>query len=273
MKSNGGSINTVRGSGDGRCSVAISSDHQLTNQPTASSRMRSARKPLMSMGVVAMMGMLLSACTNPGTAALGTNVPLKPAPDLTGSATPGLRVWRSPDLAASERAASAYMIPPVTVYRGKGSFYSDLSPQDVDQVAAMLTQNVREEMGRHFKLVNQAGPGVVTISLILAKITPPHADYSAAGPSGIPGTLVGMPEGPGTTAGTLTVSGKFTESQTGALLVGFVAPVSPQVADLPRPGTPARALEFADAASHQFASDLVNAVLRQRAINQAPAKK
>jgi hypothetical protein len=165
------------------------------------------------------------------------------------------------------------MIPAVNVYHGKGSFYSDLTPQDVDQVAAMLTKDVRDEVARHFKVVNQPGPGVMTISLTLAKITPPHADYSAAGPSGIPATLVGMPDGPGTEPGTLTIAGKFLSSDSGKLLVGFVAPVSPQVMDLPRPGTPSRALEFAESASHQFATDLVNGIIRQRALNGLPTPR
>ena len=253
--------------------VTRSSDQLTSGGSSVFSRMRSARKPLTGMGVVAALGIMLSACANPGTAALGTDVPLKKAPDLAGAATPDVRIWRSPDLNQSERATTAYMIPPVTVYHGKGSSYSDLSAAEVDQVAAMLTTDVRQEMARHFKIVNQAGPGVTTISLILAKITPPHADYSAEGPSGIPATLVGMPEGPGTTAGTLTVSGKFTSSQSGKLLVGFVAPVSPDVMDLPRPGTPARALEFAEAASHQFANDLVNGIIRQRALAGLPTSK
>jgi hypothetical protein len=34
--------------------------------------------------------------------------------------------------------------------------------------------------------------------------------------------------------------------------------------DLPAPGRPTRALDFADAACEQFASDLVRAMVRQR---------
>ena len=79
--------------------------------------------------------LLIPACSNPSTTALGTNVPLAPAPDLAGAGTPGVLVWRSPDLAAQERMASAYLIPPATVYRGRGSYFADLSPQQVDDIA------------------------------------------------------------------------------------------------------------------------------------------
>lgn len=273
MKSNDGSINTVDGGDVIRCRTPMERTLRTGAPPGAASKFHSARKPIAGLGIVAALGMLLSACANPGAAALGTNVPLTPAPELAGAATPGVVIWRAPELAEHERAATAYLIPPVTVYRGKGSFYSDLSAEQVDGIAANLTQNVRAEIGRHFKIVNQPGPGVVTISLILAKITPPHAEYSAVGLSNLPATAVGMPEGPGTTAGTMTVSGKFSDSQSGRLLVGFVAPVSPEVMDLPRPGNPARALDFADAASHQFSIDLVNAIIRQRQINKVSTPK
>jgi len=233
---------------------------------------RFARGPMVGMGVVAIMGMLLSACANPGVTALGTNVPLAPAPDLAGAATEGVMIWRTPDLGEHQSATKAYMIPPVTVYRGKGSFFSSLSPQQVDDVAAGLTTAVRAEVGRHFKVVNESGPGIVTLSLILAKIVPPRVEYASKGFKATADLPVGV-DGPGMTAGTMTVSGKFSDSQTGKLLVGFVAPVSPEVFDLALPGNPARALDFADAATQQFATDLVNAIIRQRQINKVPVTK
>lgn len=234
-----------------------------TAQPAeTSSATRSTRSMTAGGAAIVALGLLLSGCTNPGKTALGENVPLKPAPDLAGAATPGVVIWRAPDL-AQERVASAYLIPPVQVYHGRGSWYSDLSQQDVDQIAANMTQIVRSEVGRHFKVTNTAGPGVVAINLTLAKITPPHANYTPVGPFSEE-VAADMPAGQGTMAGTLTVSGKFVDSDSGKLRVGFVAPVSPQVMDLPRPGNPARALDFANVASQQFANDLVNAMIRQR---------
>jgi hypothetical protein len=220
------------------------------------------------------VGLMLAGCTNPGARAIDANVPLTPAPDLTGAATPGVTVWRSPDLQAGQQA-SAYLIPPATVYRGRGSYYADLSPQQVDDVAAQITKDVRAEVARHFKVVDTGGPGVSSINLVLVRVVPPRPDYVSSGPtSNVVGSAlaVGMPEAGGTTAGTMTVAGKFIDTQTGALVVAFSAPVSPTVMDLPTPGRPGRAFDFAGVASQQFASDLVKAMIRQRQNSGAAVK-
>jgi len=193
----------------------------------------------LTQGVAALIAaaLLLSACTNPSTTALGTNVPLAPAPDLAGAASPGSVVWRSPDLAEHERGASSYLIPPATVYRGQGAYFPDLSPQQVDSIAADLTRDVRAEVGRRFRVVNAAGPGVFTLELILLKAVPPHQQYVKSGPYDVANLAVGMPNEGLTTAGSLTVAGKFIDSATSKLLVGFSSPVSPQMMDPPARGT------------------------------------
>ncbi len=217
--------------------------------------------------------LLLSACTNPSTTALGTNVPLAPAPDLAGAASPGSVVWRSPDLAQRERGASAYLIPPATVYRGQGAYFPNLSPQQVDAIAADVTRDVRAEVGRHFRVVNAPGPGVFTLELILLKAVPPQPQYVTSGPYTISALAVGMPDQGAMTAGSLTVAGKFIDAATGKLLVGFSSPVSPQMMDLAGPASAGNTLDFAEVASQQFASDLVRAIIRTRQNNQAMAPK
>jgi hypothetical protein len=150
------------------------------------------------------------------------------------------------------------MIPPATVYRGQGSFFP-LSPQQVDEIAAELTKDVRAEIGRHFKVVNAPGPGILTLDLILVTAVPPQvaADYGNEFEA-----IMALPGQEGGAAnGAMTVSGKFTDSTTGKLLVAFLAPVSPQDMD---PSAPGRAPDFAQVASEQFATDLVKAIIRQR---------
>ncbi|WP_158258289.1 DUF3313 family protein [Rhodopila globiformis] len=227
-------------------------------------------RSMLAASVAGAFGLLLAACTPPGARALDTNVPLTKAPeDLSGAAPMGTRLWRSPELAAAERSASAYQIPPATVFRGRGSYYADLSPDQVDQVAAMCTRDVRSAVARRFRVVDQPGPGVFRLELILARLVPPRPQYAA--PAGWnfagPALSVGMPEAGGSTAGTMTMSGKFIDSQNGNLLVAFSSPVSPTVMDLPAPGRPQRVLDFADAACEQFADDLVRAMVRQRQAN------
>jgi hypothetical protein len=255
--------------------MALSSMGTFAMRPTycvkspTRSKIARAIVPVSAAAVLAATTVLLSAC-NPGKAALDTNVPLKPAPDLKGAATPGVRIWRSPDLA--QHLASAYIIPPVTVYHGEGASFADLTPQEVDGIAAGLTKEVRAEVGRHFKVVNTPGPGVATIELILVRVDPPRFEYVGSGPYEISELAVGMPNAGGMTAGSLTISGKFIDSDTAKLRVAFIAPVSPQVMDLPAPGNPARALDFAQAGSEQFAADLVHAMLRETRLSQMPQK-
>jgi hypothetical protein len=225
--------------------------------------LRRFRAVLISPMALAALGLLLSAC-NPGPRAVGENVPLTAAPDLAGAAPAGSVVWRSPELGTAEHTASAYFIQPATVYRGRGSYFADLSPQQVEEIVATLTKDVREAIGRRFRVVDGPGPGVFTLQLILVRVVPPRPAYVASGPYNVSALAVGMPEAGGTTAGTMTVAGKFLDSQTSKLLAAFSSPVSPTVMDLPAQGRPARALAFADEASEQFASDLVKAIVRQR---------
>jgi hypothetical protein len=233
--------------------------HQLSVTVTSSTRYVSFK----SIGLAAAAVLLLAACTPPGTRALDAGVPLTRAPDLAGAAPNGSKIWRSPDLAAAEHAASAYAIPPATVYRGRGSYFAGLSPSQVDQIAAMLTKDVRTAIGRRFKVVDAPGPGVFTVELILVNVTPPRP-AGTDDQDAVAALAIGMPNAGGTIAGTMTVAGKFIDSQTGKMLVAFSSPLSPTVMDLAPPGDPARALDFAEAASEQFASDLVRAIVRQR---------
>jgi hypothetical protein len=241
----------------------------------ATAAQRRPGKIASSIGLAAALGLMLAGCTNPGARAIDAGVPLTAAPDLTGAATPGVTVWRSPGIQSGQAEASAYLIPPATVYRGRGSYYADLNPQQVDDIASKITQDVRTEVARHFKVVNTGGPGVSSINLVLVRVVPPRPDYVSSGPtSNVTGSAlaVGMPESGGTTAGTMIVAGKFIDTQTGSLVVAFSAPVSPTVMDLPTPGQSGRAFDFAGVASQQFATDLVRAMIRQRQNSGAAVK-
>ena len=247
----------------------------MTLVPSIGSLARAMRQTprmaaISSASVVAAV-LLLSGCANPGKSALDTNVPLKAAPDLAGAATPGARVWRSPDIASYDRSIKAYMIPAATVFRGKGSSFADLSPAQVDSIAADLTKEVRAEMGRRFKIVNAAGPGVASIELVVAKIAPPQPNYDQSGM--YPEPIEGMPDKNVFLPGTVTISGKIIDSSSSTLLAAFVAPVSPTVMDLPNAGQPARALDYALAANGQFASDLTRSIVRERQNSSSMAPK
>jgi len=244
---------------------------------TGRSNRRLASTSMKGLALIAAAALSLSACSNPvakaGDTSLGTSLPLAPARDLSGAATPGVMIWRSPDLAEHERTASSYMIPMATVYRGRGSDFGTLSPQQVDEIAGNLTRDVRTAIARRFKVVNTPGPGVFTLQLILVRATPPHSVYIANGPYDWSSTVIGMPDAHPMSGGELIVSGKFLDSTSGHLLVGFVAPVSPQAMELDNPSDPNSAFRFISAASQEFASNLVAAIVRQRQIGEASISK
>jgi hypothetical protein len=277
---------TIANACGARCTLHFVSDsNQSANRKTR--LLRRLRAPLTQGGeshtavhsslyglaLAVMTALSLSACSDPGKTALGTNVPLATAPELQGTVSSEAVVWRSPDLAEHERGASSYLIPPATVYHGKGSNYGSLSPQEIDAIANDLTRDVRAAIGRRFKVVNAPGPGVFKLDLILVKVVPPSPAYISNGPYDWSESVIGMPNAQKINAGTMTVSGKFIESTTDKLLVGFVTPVSPQGMDMSDPSSPGEAYRFAQRASQQFATDLVAAIVRQRQINKIPVKQ
>lgn len=240
---------------------------------TQSRKILAGSSSINGLALMATTALLLFACSDPGKTSLDTNVPLTRAPDLAGTVSPASTVWRSPDLAQYERVTSSYLIPPATVYHGKGSSFGNLSSQEVDAIATDLTRDVRTAIGRRFKVVNAPGPGVFILELILAKVVPPYPAYISNGPYDWSDSVVGMPNAQKTNAGTMTVSGKFIEAASGKLLVGFVTPVSPPAMDISDPSAPGSAFRFGQQASQQFADDLVAAIIRQRHINKIPVNQ
>ncbi len=273
---------TAAGASNAHCSASIKSEtHRSGRQnPGSFARLsttvmrrgmtRIAGSSLIGLALAAATMLSLSACSDPGKASLDSNVPLARAPELEGTVSPSALVWRSPDLAEHERAASSYLIPPATVYHGKGSSFGNLSPQEIDAIANDLTREVRAAIGHRFRIVNTPGPGVFTLQLILVKVTPPAPAYISNGPYDWSDAVIGMPDAQKTTAGMMVVSGKFIDSPSGKLLVGFVTPVSPQVMDMGSPSALGAAYRFAQLATQQFASDLVAAIVRQRQLNKVP---
>jgi hypothetical protein len=217
--------------------------------------------------------MLLFGCNStPGTTALNANVPLTAAPSTLGAA-PGTVVWRSPNLAEREHAVSAYYIPPATVYHGSGADFSGLDPQQVDRIAATLTSEVRTAIRKRFRVVDKPGPGAFTLELILVKVVPPQPVDIHNGPYDWSSAVIGMPDVATVSAGVMTVSGRFIDGSDGKLLVGFVSPVSPQAMGMEGGSSPADATRFADAASQQFATDLVTAMVRTREANKVTVRQ
>ncbi len=154
------------------------------------------------------------------------------------------------------------------VYRGKGSNFGNLPPDQVEKVAEDLTRAVRTAIGRHFKIVSAPGPGVFTLQLIVVKIEPPHDVYIANGPYDFSSSVIGMPNSQPVSSGELVVSGKFTDAASGKLLVGFVSPVHPEGMDVGASAGANDISRFTTLATQQFASDLAASIVRTRQNNK-----
>jgi hypothetical protein len=208
---------------------------------------------------------LLAGCTQQPTAesAIGTNVPLGTASNLAGAAPPGTQVWRAPDIA--QYPATGYYIPPVKVDTGPEARFSGVDPQ---QVAAMLTEDVRRAMSQRFRVVNAPGPGTHTFELTLVRLIPPEAVYITNGPYSWAQSLVGMPSTATSGGGQMLVAGKSVVSGTGKLLAAFVVPVTPRDLLMGASTGPTGAMTFARDASQDFANSLAASVARQQQLNR-----
>jgi hypothetical protein len=209
---------------------------------------------------------LLAGCTpqqNAGESALGTNVPLASASNLTGAAPPGTQVWRAPDIA--QYPATDFYIPPVKVDTGAEARFTGVDPQ---QIAAMLTADVRRAVGQRFRVVNTPGPGTHSLELTLVQLVPPQPMYISNGPYPWAQAIVGMPNANAATGGQMLVAGKSVIPATGKLLAAFVVPVTPRDLMMGVPSGSGGAMVFARDASQDFASSLAASLARQQELNR-----
>ena len=207
-------------------------------------------------------GLLAGCAQAPEQSALGTHVPLKPAPQLAGAAVPGARVWLAPD--AAQYVPSSFYIPPVKVDHGPSAEFEDVDPT---QVAAVLTQDVRKAMGQKYRVVGTPEHGSHTIQLVLVRVVPPEAVHITNGPYPWAGAVVGMPNRV-YSEGEMLVGGKFEVSATGKLLAAFVAPVSPSDMMMGPATSPQASQQFVQDVSRTFATSLVASIERQMQLNK-----
>jgi hypothetical protein len=219
---------------------------------------------------------LLTDCTVSPSAELinpktGQYNKLAPAPDLAGAATPNAQIWRAPDIA--EYPASAYYIPEAKYFPGPAETFGNLNTAQKEQLARALTENVRQAIGRSFRIADGPGPGVHRLDLIIGRIIPP----SLVQPPPVPewtGELVQRNDMKAGTPGLFVVAGKFYDTTTNKELAAFLAPVQvPSYMDTPTPATPESTLRFALDASVQVANDIAASVVRQQQLNQPQLMK
>jgi hypothetical protein len=203
--------------------------------------------------------LLLAACnTKPQTTAgLGNEVQLQTASDDLAGKT---LVYRAPNIDA--RKYRGIYIAPARVYDGKDADWGGTDIATRNRVAAFLTSEFRRVLrahGRH--VLNAPTASSVTLQLTLAGITSTRGVAATAlklTPVGLGLTLAkSAADLPASFTGSITVSGKLTDSRTHAILAGFVSRESPTAID-PRTisGTEETARLAATKGAESFAAGL-----------------
>ena len=208
---------------------------------------------------------VLAACasTQPRTTGgLGAEMPLA-RPDAAKTAVPASMaenslVYRSPTLDLSKY--HGFYIPSADVYRGADAEFGDTTPQEQDRLAQDLTGDVVAALGRSRNLVSSPGPGIVSLQLTLAGVSKTHPilSLSRLTPVGMGITALKSVEGmPAAFVGSVTIAGKFTDSQTGEILGGIVTRQSPPAYDL---RSSAGTMETAQLGLSNFATGLAASI-------------
>jgi hypothetical protein len=114
-------------------------------------------------------------------------------------------------------------IEPVTFW---GPAESSVSPSDQQRLADYFNQEIRTEFGKHYQLVDQAGPGVMVLQIALTDVsgaTPGLRTIASVVPQARAlSTLKYLATGTYAFVGSAQVEGKLTDSQSGKLLAAIV---------------------------------------------------
>jgi Protein of unknown function (DUF3313) len=210
------------------------------------------------------------ATTAPQTqAGLGSQMPLHPvAPSSPAASEIGSNalVYRTPDLNISEY--HGIFVPTVSIYAGSDADFGSMDAPTKGQIAAYLAMAFIQALKEHhINVVLTAGPGIVTLQLILGGVSATHpvASLTRLTPIGAGITVLKSAAGmPAAFVGSITVAGEMTDDQ-GKILGGFVTKGSPLAYDLRSSlGTTTTAELAADRVAGDFAAAIV-------ALKNAPA--
>ncbi len=135
-----------------------------------------------------------------------------------------LLVYHDPE--AGRRAYDRILIDPIVGYLGAGSRLNKLSPADRQALLDYFHAALREQLGRDFKLADEAGPGVLRLRIALtdARGTKPVMDtLSTVVPVGLAiSALERVALGKTLTAGSVRIEAEALDSRTNTRLVALV---------------------------------------------------
>ena len=208
-------------------------------------------------------GLVLAGCAShtPKTTG-GLDLPLQPGQ------FPGTLVYRAPDVQSGKY--KSIFVDNADIYRAADADFGGASEEDKARLAEKLSTEFKNALTKHhYTLVNQSGPGVVRLHLILAGIKeskPVAATVLRLTPLGLGASAAKTVTG-GSSAlvGSATVSGELIDAESGEALGGFVATESPIALDVTSGLGKLRAAELGiERGSEEFA------VALDRYLNRTP---
>lgn len=126
------------------------------------------------------------------------------------------------------RHANAFLVDHVQVYLVPEAEKRDIPQQDLDKLAETFTKDMRDELtAAHYTLVDQAGPGVVTLRFAITNVEPNggKTNMAVSGTEAVathalvPGAGLVTPR---LKVGRVSIEGEVLDSQTGKVEMAFM---------------------------------------------------
>jgi len=173
---------------------------------------------------------------------------------------PNVRAYQAPDFDRSRY--TGLLIEPATVYSGSDADFGGVGEQDRQRIAALLTAEFKRVLGAEFRLVDQAGPGIVRIDLALIGIDQSKPVLSTALRLTPVGLVMSATRGVQSKAapftGSINIAGVAYDSQSGRVLSAVQAVISPSAVNVTSGLTPLRAAELSTTRAAEAFRDYLN---------------
>lgn len=146
----------------------------------------------------------------------------------------GTFVYRTPNI--DIRKYHGIFVAPTIIYNGPDAVFDGVTPQDLQDLAALATTDFRRELATKYVVVDQPTANSITLQLTIAGVTRSRPGMDAAtklNPIGLYASVArGAAGKPSAFVGSATIAGEITASGNGEILGGFVAKRSPQSFDI-----------------------------------------
>jgi hypothetical protein len=144
--------------------------------------------------------------------------------------------WSYRNLALEVAKYQSFLILPTVVSVDPMAQWGDSSPADRQKYAGILTQALRDEIGKSYQIADRPGAGIATLQITLLgvnKTTPVVATISRVTPMGFAMNSIQSLRGKkGTMTGSIHAALEISDSKSGALMFAAIRHRSPNALDI-----------------------------------------